>query len=114
MEFPIAERRSVQRFLGIGIEHTGPDYRAVRRFREILKGGVIEDLFTRLGGYIDTAGFEARKGQTGVGADRLQGEAAAARSGVRRQCSAVLAAQKKAPPCTGGAMDQVTVESKGF
>ncbi|WP_425478325.1 hypothetical protein, partial [Frateuria defendens] len=40
-----------------------PDYTAVWWFRETLKGAVIEDLFVRLGAYIDLAGFEARKGQ---------------------------------------------------
>jgi len=63
VEFQIADRLSFQRFLGIGIEHAVPDYSTVWRFRETLKGGVIEDLFERLGTYIDLAGFEARKGQ---------------------------------------------------
>ncbi|WP_049624015.1 IS5/IS1182 family transposase, partial [Frateuria defendens] len=63
VEFQIADRLSFQRFLGLGIEHTVPDYTAVWRFRETLKGAVIEDLFARLGAYIDLAGFEARKGQ---------------------------------------------------
>lgn len=63
VEFQIADRVSFQRFLGIGIEHAVPDYTAVWRFRERLAGGVIEALFARLGGYIDTAGFEAKKGQ---------------------------------------------------
>ena len=63
VEFQIADRLSFQRFLDIGIEHTVPDYTAVWRFRERLKGEVIEDLFAHLGAYIDNAGFEARKGQ---------------------------------------------------
>ncbi len=63
VEFQIADRLSFQRFLGIGIEHAVPDYTAVWRFREKLKGVVIEELFTRLGAYIDAAGFEAKKGQ---------------------------------------------------
>lgn len=63
VEFQVADRLSFQRFLGIGIEHAVPDYTAVWRFREKLKGGVMEDLFAHLGAYIDLAGFEARKGQ---------------------------------------------------
>lgn len=63
VEYQIADRLSFQRFLGIGIEQTVPDYTAVWRFREKLKGGVIEELFARLVAYIDVAGFEAKKGQ---------------------------------------------------
>src|SRR5690606_6860999 len=63
VEFQVADRLSFQRFLGIGIEHVVPDYSSVWRFREKLKGGVMEALFERLGAYIDVAGFEARKGQ---------------------------------------------------
>jgi len=63
VEFQVADRLSFQRFLGIGIEHSVPDYTAVWRFRERLKGGLIEELFDTLGAYIDAAGFEARKGQ---------------------------------------------------
>ena len=63
VEFQIADRLSFQRFLGIGVEHTVPDYTAVWRFRERVKGGVMEELFARLGAYIDLAGFKAKKGQ---------------------------------------------------
>lgn len=63
VEYQVADRLSFQRFLGIGIEHPVPDYSAVWRFREKLKGGVIEELFENLGAYIDVAGFEAKKGQ---------------------------------------------------
>lgn len=63
VEFQIADRLSFQRFLGIGIEHAVPDYSTVWRFRETLQGGVMEELFERMGAYIDLAGFEARKGQ---------------------------------------------------
>lgn len=63
VEFQIADRMSFQRFLGIGIEHSVPDYTAVWRFRERLKGEAIAELFRTLGHYIDLAGFEAKKGQ---------------------------------------------------
>lgn len=63
VEYQVADRLSFQRFLGIGIEHTVPDYTAVWRFRERLAGKVMEDLFARLSAYIDVAGFEAKKGQ---------------------------------------------------
>ena len=63
VEYPIADRLSFQRFLGIDLSHAVPDYTAVWRFREKLKGGVMEELFERLGAYIDLAGFEAKQGQ---------------------------------------------------
>jgi IS5 family transposase len=63
VEFQVADRLSFQRFLGIGIEHSVPDYTAVWRFRERLKGEAITGLFGTLGHYIDLAGFEAKKGQ---------------------------------------------------
>lgn len=63
VEYPVADRLSFQRFLGIGIEHAVPDYTAVWRFRERLRGEVMTDLFETLGHYIDMAGFEAKKGQ---------------------------------------------------
>ncbi len=63
VEYQIADRLSFQRFLGIDLSHAVPDYTAVWRFREKLKGGVMEELFERLGAYIDLAGFEAKQGQ---------------------------------------------------
>jgi IS5 family transposase len=63
VEFQIADRLSFQRFLGIDLTHAVPDYTAVWRFREKLKGAVMEGLFATLGQYIDLAGFEAKKGQ---------------------------------------------------
>ena len=63
VEFQVADRLSFQHFLGIGIEHAVPDYTAVWRFRERLKGETMTDLFEILGAYIDVAGFEAKKGQ---------------------------------------------------
>ena len=39
-----------------------PDYTAVWRFRERLRGEVMTELFQTLGHYIDLAGFEAKKG----------------------------------------------------
>ena len=52
VEFQVADRLSFQRFLGIGIEHSVPDYTAVWRFRERLKGEAITGLFRTLGHYI--------------------------------------------------------------
>lgn len=63
VEYQVADRLSFQRFLGIGIEHAVPDYTAVWRFRERLRGEVMTELFQTLGHYIDMAGFEAKKGQ---------------------------------------------------
>ena len=48
VEYQIADRLSFQRFLGIDLSHAVPDYTAVWRFREKLKGGVMEELFERL------------------------------------------------------------------
>ena len=61
VEFQSADRMSFQRFLGIGIEHSVPDYTAVWRFRERLKGEAIAELFRTLGHYI--AAFEEEQGR---------------------------------------------------
>jgi len=63
VEFQVADRLSFQRFVGIGIEHPVPDYTAVWRFRERLKGEPIQALFDRLNALIEAAGFKASQGQ---------------------------------------------------
>ena len=63
VEFQIADRLSFQRFLGIDLTQDAPDYTAIWRFRERLGPERMQALFAELNGYIDLAGFEARKGQ---------------------------------------------------
>ncbi len=63
VEFQIADRLSFQRFLGLDLTQDAPDYTAVWRFRERLGPERMKALFGELNGYIDRAGFEARKGQ---------------------------------------------------
>jgi IS5 family transposase len=63
VEYPIADRLSFQRFLGMDLTQEAPDYTAVWRFRERLGPERVKELFAELNAYIDLAGFEARKGQ---------------------------------------------------
>ncbi len=63
VEYPIADRLSFQRFLGIDLTQDAPDYTAIWRCRERLGPERMKALFEELGAFIDVAGFEARKGQ---------------------------------------------------
>ena len=63
VEYQIADRLSFQRFLGMDLTQEAPDYTAVWRFRERLGPERMQALFAELNGYIELAGFEARKGQ---------------------------------------------------
>jgi len=63
VEYQIADRLSFQRFLGMDLTQEAPDYTAVWRFRGRLGPERMQALFAELNGYIELAGFEARKGQ---------------------------------------------------
>ena len=63
-EYPIHDRYSFCRFLGLAPESKVPDAKTIWLFRESLKkAGLIEELFTELDGQILAVGYRSRKGQ---------------------------------------------------
>jgi IS5 family transposase len=63
-EFQILDRHSFGRFLGLHISNKVPDATTIWRFREdLLKAGVIEDLFASFDSQLRANGFVAMKGQ---------------------------------------------------
>ncbi len=64
MEYPIRDRLSFGRFLGLRIEDETPEATTVWRFRERLKElGRLEPVFNRFDDFLVAEGFEARQGQ---------------------------------------------------
>lgn len=63
-EFQILDRHSFGRFLGIHVSSKVPDATTIWRFREdLLKAGIIEDLFATFDAHLHANGFMAMKGQ---------------------------------------------------
>ena len=64
VEYQIRDRLSFARFLGLGIEDSGPDYTTLWGFRERLKElELMELLFDRFGDYLAAEGYQAKQGQ---------------------------------------------------
>ena len=64
VEYPIRDRLSFARFLGLGIEDEVPDTTPVWRFRGRLKElGLRERVFNRFDDFLVAEGFEAKQGQ---------------------------------------------------
>ena len=64
LEFQIEDRRSFQRFLGLGNHQRAPDRNTFWAFRERLsQPGLAETLFKRFSSQSDQAGYISRKGQ---------------------------------------------------
>jgi len=64
LEQQVLDRLSFMRFLGLGIGDDVPDAKTVWAFRESLKElGLAEKLFSRFDGFLDQAGFSAKRGQ---------------------------------------------------
>ena len=64
LEFQIFDRHSFSRFLGLHLASKVPDATTVWRFREdLIRAGIIEELFNKFDAHLRANGFEARKGQ---------------------------------------------------
>jgi IS5 family transposase len=64
LEYQIEDRRSFQRFLGLGNHQRAPDAKTFWAFRNDLSArGLVEPLFTQLTAQLNQAGYLARKGQ---------------------------------------------------
>ena len=64
VEFQVNDRRSFEKFVGLGVMNDIPDATTVAFFRERLrKSGVIEELFEMFEEYLRDQGLEARGGQ---------------------------------------------------
>jgi len=64
IEYPIRDRLSFMRFLGLHLEERVPDSKTVWLFREHLKReGLVEILFDRFHGQLASQGYTARAGQ---------------------------------------------------
>lgn len=62
-QFQLLDRYSFKRFVGISQEEKVPDEKTIWYFREYLsKSGIFEKLFKKFNSYLDTSGFQARKG----------------------------------------------------
>jgi len=63
MEFQINDRLSFMRFLGVGLSHKVPDQNTIWLFREnLIKCGVIEQLFKRFDKQMSEEGFLIKEG----------------------------------------------------
>ena len=63
-EFQVNDRRSFEKFVGLGVMNDSPDATTLAFFRERLrKAGVIEELFEMFESYLRAQGLEARGGQ---------------------------------------------------
>lgn len=63
LEYQVNDRFSFMKFLGLGIEDNIPDAKTLWRFRQNLtEQGLIEELFEQFSGYLEQAGYEAKKG----------------------------------------------------
>ena len=63
-EFQILDRHSFGRFLGLHISQKVPDATTIWRFREdLIKAGMIEELFAAFDAHLQANGFMAMKGQ---------------------------------------------------
>ena len=64
LEYQIEDRRSFQRFLGLGNHERAPDAKTFWSFREqLMKLKMFESLFTSFNEQLERAGFSARRGQ---------------------------------------------------
>jgi Transposase and inactivated derivatives, IS5 family len=63
-EFQILDRHSFGRFLGLHISQKVPDATIIRRFREdLVKAGIVQELFATFDAHLRDNGFMAMKGQ---------------------------------------------------
>jgi IS5 family transposase len=63
-EFQILDRHSFGRFLGLHISQKVPDATTIWRFREdLVKAGIVEELFATFNAHLRANGFMAMKGQ---------------------------------------------------
>jgi len=64
IEYPVRDRLSFMRFLGLGLEDRAPDARTVWLCREgLAEAGLVEELFRQFEGYLARQGYIARGGQ---------------------------------------------------
>ena len=64
LEFQVNDRRSFEKFVGLGVMDAIPDATTVYLFRERLReAGIIEGLFEMFGEYLKSQGLTARGGQ---------------------------------------------------
>lgn len=64
MEYQILDRYSFSRFLGLHAASKVPDATTIWRFREdLIKAGIITELFSTFDNFLNEQGFQARKGQ---------------------------------------------------
>lgn len=64
LEFQVNDRRSFEKFVGLGVMHSIPDATTVSLFRERLRqAGITEELFQMFDAYLDAQGLQARGGQ---------------------------------------------------
>ena len=64
VEFQVNDRRSFEKFAGLGVMHSIPDATTVALFREQLRqAGILEELFQKFDAYLEEQGLTARGGQ---------------------------------------------------
>jgi IS5 family transposase len=64
LEFQVNDRRSFEKFIGLGIMDTIPDATTVAFFRKRLrKAGLIEEIFARFEQFLRDQGLEVKGGQ---------------------------------------------------
>ena len=64
LEFQVNDRRSFEKFVGLGVMHSIPDATTVALFREQLgQAGIVEELFQQFDAYLKKQGLQARGGQ---------------------------------------------------
>ena len=64
LEFQVDDRRSFEKFVGLGAMHSIPDATTVTLFRERLgQAGIVEELFQQFDAYLKKQGLQARGGQ---------------------------------------------------
>ena len=64
VEFQVNDRRSFEKFAGLGVMHSVPDASTVALFREQHRqAGIFEELFQKFDAYLEEQGLTARGGQ---------------------------------------------------
>ena len=64
VEFQVNDRRSFEKFAGLGVMHSIPDATTVALFRaQLRQAGIFEELFQKFDAYLEEQGLTARGGQ---------------------------------------------------
>ena len=111
IEYPVRDRLSFMRFLGLQLEDRVPDAKTVWLFRERLKAlKLVEELFNRFHAQLAAQGYVALAGQT-IDATLVEAPPAAQQSGRERAAqgrhgACGLAREQAAATGCGGPLDQ--------